>query len=485
MPLRTVLLIAGLLAANSLPAETIDPLLDFLLTTRDRVWLADEELHHHPKPNDTSPPAGPSRPVGGFSLSTVYSDYYRQGAALKPGASFGQRRSGMAFVSGGSAADWRLALGTSTAQTRVDIQRNIHQQFIRISDNRTKIRVVRSVATRMSAASVGVELSEDEPLGMDLAGRALVHRDGGVTLRWRRSRDRPQLSGEWREESATVLLPLHYETSGLALRTATLRGVRVVASYSWTNLREHWKTSPVPAIEPTGVVGRDWGAVEFGKSSYSLWIGSRGLVTRLQARGFERVSSFAKITRFDTDIRSLFAGYEWRPRRSLPRSVRWEFERLQWEAESRGHVEFWPFTSGLADLLGLRRYFIASTEGTLWRMHLQYSRTQRNGVGWSVGGHIFDVRLSGELDHWPLFLVSGGRDFQHLELTARRIVGCIPQLEVSTGGAGFKFSYGFTQVIPVKTWRRTIPGAPAPPAPRGRRPYGGGFHSLTVGYFKG
>ncbi len=496
MPLLIIALGAVLLTASNLSALTIDPFIDYLLTTHESVWMTEAELHRLPNSNVTDPPVGRSRLTGGFSLFSTYSDYYRQGAIERPSASFGRRVLGKAFVSRKGMADWTLEVGTSASRTSMKLQQRLAQQIIHIDIEGAKLGIAGSVATSKLAvrAEADVTLKSDvnnysNPAGFDIAGRLLAYRDGGVTFRWRRQSDLWRLSGDWQEENAAVELPLSYDTYGISLRTPKLRGFKAVASYSQSSLRSPDKMSPIPNFEPTGIVKNYRAAIEYGKEGHLFWVGSRGHVSRLQARGLEGGSSFAKITRFDTDVRTIFAGFDSELSKLASRSMKGELEYFQWDAASRGHIEFWPFTSGFIDLLGMRRYFITSSEGTLWRLYLAHFSRFKSEAGndifrWSFGTHLFDVRPKATLEHWrPEFLIFGQDDLQHSELPVRRILGCIPQLEISTTLIGLGVSYQFTQLIPVKTWRRSLPAASPAPTTRGASaPYGGGFHQLMISH---
>lgn len=100
--------------------------------------------------------------------------------------------------------------------------------------------------------------------------------------------------------------------------------------------------------------------------------------------------------------------------------VELEDARMDWRA--RASVESWPFTSGYADLLGLRR--LGRTTGAVdWtRVHLGFDHRTPTGVGWSAGVTGYRAAPSASLVHWsPAFLVFGVTDLRDMELDVDRL----------------------------------------------------------------
>ncbi|MCP4568108.1 MAG: hypothetical protein GY841_11065 [FCB group bacterium] len=139
-------------------------------------------------------------------------------------------------------------------------------------------------------------------------------------------------------------------------------------------------------------------------------------------------------------------------------------ERYSADVNMIGHVESWPFTEPLVDLLGLRRNFKATADAVLWRFS-----------GQSRFDLFADLDLMTRLDilrfyprlHWadwmPAYMVFGVTDMDHYYDEYDRIdFGCIA-LELSRQIGRFELGCHVSQLFPIKLKKTATDESPAGP----------------------
>jgi hypothetical protein len=250
--------------------------------------------------------------------------------------------------------------------------------------------------------------------------------------------------------------------------------------YAKTDWLRYSPSGEATTLEPWG-----WTEDYFWQMGYDFGfltasVGARSLLVRLLAYGMDDEMPFAKLTKVDGEVQGWFGSVH-RSIGSGGSEMIAEVEYLKWTGSARGHVEFWPFTSGWVDLLGQRRYFIADTEGWLYRLHIGGRKTCSGG--WSVAGgvNLLDIYPHLELQHWrPAFLLFGKEDEQFLTTPVKRTLVGVFNFSLSYQYSFWSVEYGLAQAAPLRTWRPAeVEAAPTPAAPK-RAVYGGGFHSLNL-----
>jgi hypothetical protein len=166
-----------------------------------------------------------------------------------------------------------------------------------------------------------------------------------------------------------------------------------------------------------------------------------------------------------------------------------EVERLDWVGYGRGHVEFWPFTSGLLDLLGLRRYFVANTEGRLWRVHVGGAGPIGGRWNYAGGINLMDLWPSADVRHWrPVFLGFGVEDERFHKLGVSRVTAGMISASIGYSLSYWQVEYSLSQIVPLRVRQHDEPDSPDPSgSPRqdagGIRGTGGGFHRLALRWY--
>jgi hypothetical protein len=170
--------------------------------------------------------------------------------------------------------------------------------------------------------------------------------------------------------------------------------------------------------------------------------------------GRGRLDVFSDGTRFGQIARLQAEIKRWQIEAGLPGSGnrrRIIIERFSADAETAGHVESWPFTDPLIDLLGLRRNFRAEAEAVIWH---------------ASGRNLFplphEVRLLTEIDlfriypelHWadwmPAYMVFGVTDMDHYYDEYDRLdIGRL-NLTLSRQFGRFILDCRLSQLFPVK-----------------------------------
>lgn len=162
------------------------------------------------------------------------------------------------------------------------------------------------------------------------------------------------------------------------------------------------------------------------------------------------------------DIRSLLLAGEFKP--TARSRILFEREQCELEGAGRLEIESWPFTSGLVDLLGLRRIYrgTAHVDWTRWHLGCSISRSDKEirlGLTW------YRLEPQAHLVSWrPLFLVFGRTDVRTWDLDISRI-----DLAALSAGIGlplgrFACNLSFLQFFHAKIDRIRTPG-PGSPGP--------------------
>ncbi len=200
------------------------------------------------------------------------------------------------------------------------------------------------------------------------------------------------------------------------------------------------------------------------------------------ARLLHYAVSYGKFTTVEADFRGPAA----RAELTLPstRKLTLEWEWVEAGGKLRGHVELWPFTPALVDLLGYRRYF--KGEGELKGQRLSVSTDFRlfKNLQFHPAAHFVDLFTEGEFSSWqPEWLVFGKTDERISTLRIRRIQALLCRIGFIIPWESAEFGYYFQQWIPIRVDKRSaesVAQEPSHPDLEAANSTGGRTHRFTL-----
>jgi hypothetical protein len=467
-------------------AENLDAVLGYLIAADQTTWGIGGNLGiiRPALLEDVPDPA--AKRSGGWRARGTYGDYYRTGAMESSHASFRRWFEGEGFWQSPAPLPWTIRVAGGEQRNRLTVATGASRQSVTASSHRWTTTAGGNLRYRFIAA--GARWNWDPQRRPEPA--AVVSFDwrqrGELALLWQRHYPFWKVDAQWHDQRALFEIPgLREGMQGwLAIRAFHPWRVEIrLSRYNWVRGDEESLTT---TLEPWGHDASDHAFLSFDGVGWTALAGTRGLTVDLQAYGMKGSLPYAKITHGDFETRAYFVSFE---RRLAARKtcLLGEVERLDWNGYGRGHTEFWPFTSGWVDLLGLRRYFITELSGHLWRYHAAGNGTLGRSWFWGAGLNIVDAYSSASVEHWrPEFLTFGKTDDQLHVWDLYRVLGGALSLAVRYKPAHWEIAYQAQQVIPIKTWRHRAAGAPSPEPSGGEqkkgRAYGGAWHRVSVGW---
>lgn len=136
-----------------------------------------------------------------------------------------------------------------------------------------------------------------------------------------------------------------------------------------------------------------------------------------------------------------------------------EVELIKISGEGKGHIETWPFTPTLEDLLGQRLYFRLNGEAEILRLGLEYHCPEFHFLSLSTRSSIdyLSIRPSGKAATWnPVFLIFGIKNLEKYFLKYQRIDGVILRLGFSHTFKHLSLCYNFFQFVPIHIKTKNI-----------------------------
>lgn len=216
-------------------------------------------------------------------------------------------------------------------------------------------------------------------------------------------------------------------------------------------------------------------AVELGLGwNYTLFGGE----TRL----FNGGVSYGKITRIHAD----FEGPIFRLKFTQigDEGLTLECENVDIKGDIRGHIEFWPFTPTLVDLLGYRRYFYGSGTASGYRYYAGTSFNIFKSLKFTPEVNFVDLFTDARFSSWqPVWLVFGKTDVRDSALEISRLQAILLAFNFRLPRRWMEFQYSFQQWVPVKIRKIPAISKPTTPAvPKGgkKRSTGGSMHKFTI-----
>jgi hypothetical protein len=259
--------------------------------------------------------------------------------------------------------------------------------------------------------------------GASRSSAALRFRRAALSLQghWSLQRRPERLHSDLYDQFIDAPLNLRSERFGLDGRIAP--GPLWEAEGSFARVYDR----PLEAVDGTaGYRIAPGGAGRVGQASLSLGPAPRRLLARwterthdLNGKAYLDGDLFARLNYGRIRLRSwLFAAQLGSAART--RGVM-EFELAQAVLSARGEVESWPFTSGLAALLGARRVGYATAAAQWSRWHAGVEGRPRSWLGVSGGLNVYDVRPTATLESWqPILFVLGRTDDRVDRITIER-----------------------------------------------------------------
>ncbi|UCC80044.1 MAG: hypothetical protein JSW64_01420 [Candidatus Zixiibacteriota bacterium] len=430
------------------------------------------------KPADFDFPSEKNRRL---SISGAYSDYYRPGGLESSNSSFGRWIDLNAVVSGKNRICWEINFSIINHYWKITSFKQDINQYGRFKSNRSPSHFNGKIAFGPEIIDIGFSLERHVPFEFHISNALDFKEYGAVGIGWRRKHFRPELDVHWQDDSASVDCFIYNEGFFSWTRLPRIYIFDIELNFQRYNYFQDNDDASQPILTPWGRQYGYHGIFSFSLDRWKIYGGAREQDFDLMAYGYKDPYDYAKVTAFDLNIKSLFSGIEVNSR-GLEKSAFFEFELMNWDGFSRGHLEFWPFTSGFIDLLGLRRYYISETEGSLRRFHFGgWKKFNGRWIG-SGGINMIYIKPEAELSHWrPAFLIFGKADEKHHRLDITKNFSGVLHLSAIYKRRAWDICYSFSQIIPFKTWRREKEFVDQP----GRKAaavYGGGFHQFKINY---
>lgn len=196
---------------------------------------------------------------------------------------------------------------------------------------------------------------------------------------------------------------------------------------------------------------------------------------------------FGKITSLELSEEGIFGRLSFEKKNK--RFFSSEIEVLKMSGEGKGHVETWPFTPTLVDLLGQRLYFRLNGDAKVLRWGMEYYGSEL---------HFLFSRIRISIDYlcilpslktatWnPVFLVFGIRNLKESYLEYQRIDGLFIKLGFDYALKNLSLGYNFFQFLPIHTKTRRIdnekPSEHAPANVLKKSTGGGRTHLISLYY---
>lgn len=414
--------------------------------------------------------------------STRFFDVYRTGAFQGRGASYQyyQRLSYAHPLSFNSYSHFRLI---------AESQKNVYQHSISNSefyaeDKWQSATISMAMQTLpWCIVNTGVTIKKESPPLPSLK-LAILSNVVDAAILWKKDQENFKTYSYVELNPVNIQLNTHSETHGGSF-TYSYRGWEGWGCYAKTMWFKKDSLPKTPEFQPNGYQQTFEGAVQYNFPLTYIGINGFSRYGKTMAYGYQGEWDFSKLTRMDWHVngvsvmgeKHLFNGY------LLEGSLSYS----HWSGYLRGHLEFWPFTSGLIDLLGSRRYFIAHTQGKLFQYQLSVHTQSKSNPFWSnqISTIFLDGYPKGLLNHWkPVFLVFGKDDEQFVPLTIERAQFLKLSNEYRRSYSSMEVNISISQLIPIRTTHtqpQQVSEEPASPTQK-KKVYGGGELMISLRY---
>jgi hypothetical protein len=458
-----------------------DPVIKYLFSADQDNWDYGGNLTGKESISFYYPPISDPLAVGGISFSGTYSDYYRNGGLETIGSSFRRQFCTALFVRTKTRFPSIIFIQGYPLLRRYQFVGAHENQIFTVIDKEynTVIGLQSKIYSFQTGGSMNVNW-HDSPEYEIFFGYDFLN-DGNVSLLWKNYKFDDDLDLVWEDGETPIQFSSKISEYKVRLQTPLIFGFQSDLSYDQGDWLKGSKRQ-INYFEPYGKSYKYNALIKYYSDRLITALGIRGNSIDLTAYGRKGGLSYSKVTEFLAENSSMFGSVTLNTR--TDDFLLFEVEKSIWEVKGRGHIEFWPFTTGLVDYLGLRRYFIAHLSIDYLRFHIGGSRSINDRLTLKAGSNIFDVQVKGSGEHWrPDYLLFGKTDEQMLTLAVRRLLAGSIHLGVNYRINRFRIKYVFGQLFPIKVWHRAVSITPTPDETQigtVRKGYGGGFHSITV-----
>ena len=220
-------------------------------------------------------------------------------------------------------------------------------------------------------------------------------------------------------------------------------------------------------------------------STLTIGIGYQKNQGEGNAYAFYQDQRFSKITRilYHDEHRAASIGYRLNDRHS----IKVNYTRTAPYFYGRGHVDSWPFTSTLIDLLGMRGYFKGEIKADIEKYSILYNLNIPDKSKINFICDYLTINPDGYLLTWrPAFLVFGVADKKRYNIDINYIRLLSLQMLYVFSISGVDFHLSLMQLIPISTKktkdRAQTPVKPAVQSGTKSKSNGGTSISLTISY---
>jgi|GEM_PF-2598487 len=440
-------------------------------------------------------PLNPEMKFGmGFLSVSDYSDYYRQGSLELGDASFARTTNNLLYVRKGGKIPGEISFISKYSMSRIRGVDNTHLSL----DNTCE---AYGGSLKLQYGPVLVSsyyLSDNEDQKEGSVSAAMTYKENYLAgISWRKKLKnsflyglREEYQGYWEESDDPIYANLRFREN-----RETLSAYFEVSPHPWIKLngignRHLWinqysiyeDLDLYPTIYPWGDETDYHTFISLGSKPILTSIGIRQKQYDLMAYGYKGVGTFSKISEFVLENYGEFVSISLSPEETGITFLV-EAEKSKLDAEISGYLEFWPWSSGWADLFGYRRYGQGTLEADYWRYHLALSKTYENRTTLSCGLNFIDIYPDIKWSDytWGFWVHRADIDYYRLQ------VGMI-SLGLKKAFQHFSFEYEFNQVVPIEVWEEDLgtsePGSDPYNADKVLKSneYGGGLHRLTLSY---
>ena len=434
---------------------------------------------------DTPPLPGCS---GGVRFHSEYEDYYREGGMETRGASFARTFAAESFLRWQRGVLKRITLAGANQYRRIwSGNADPPWEIINTNSQNDATATIElqycSLFGAVGVRSYSLPKNRTTPLaGINIAFPRWLD----AAAQWEQLYLSERLDGSRGNDRASILFSGDGEQTSARLITSEKCGFAIDASYSRSIWMRRNRDTPDAELTPWGDEQHYRINVSHLSKLFRIAAFAHGNWLDWQMYGMKYGLPFAKVTY--CEYKRECYGIEWSSfdRHTGNNTLNLSLERGWSSFYGRGHVEFWPFTSGLIDLLGLRRYFIGSASNNYWLA--TFSNPYQITPHWRLRSFLtlIDTHQSGEFEHWkPVFLVFGKTDVRTSGFAVERLIAGAVTIRSDWQGGDWALSYQFSQFFPIRNWKidPSKPYEGAKPSSdfsvAGRFPYGGGIHRIT------
>ena len=420
---------------------------------------------------------------GGVSFTGKYYDWYRSGGMEQSGSSFTRTAGVSVWQSFRSPIPFALRLRQMTGYTRLD--RNVSTEHFTFYNSSDELACdIIAVPYRWFWLLAGITGDRALPANMIFGGGVTVPRYFSTALQWTAENQSSHINAVWEGNAAEIWLRTRTEGMAGSISTTDLLGVRLIAEGMQKNWIRDQSFFGNPTFSPWGQSVSYRGALQTEHNQFTCAIGVRGYRYDCMAYGYKNDLTFSKLTAIHFRQDGWFGSIQWQ--RAQRKLLVTELEYQHFGVYSRGHIEFWPFTSGWESLLGARRYYITNTSGNFWRVRIATDDVPLDSkTRLGVTCDYVDCIVDASLQHWrPAFLIFGVADYQYSMLDLQRVSATQLGFRINHAISRFRLEYEFQQTIPLRQqYRSAAPTTPQPTPSTGTKhgaEYGGAIHTISL-----